>query len=436
MRVGIVGAGITGLALTHYLAERGIDSVTYEAADEPGGVIDSRVVDGRVVEVGPQRLRLTDPIEGLVDDLDLRDALLVADDDLPLYVYANGSLRIVPRSLSAFLTTGLLSPWAKLRVLAEPLTAEGDPDESVADLFARKFGQEAYENLVEPILGGTYGSDPAEMPARHALREVLELEQRRGNLLAPAAERLLGSGETPPPASFEEGLQQLPRALAGAHADRVRLRTPVVALREGTTDGVPVELADGAREQFDRVVVTAPAGATAEIVADVAPDAAEALGQLEYNPLALVHLDSAADAAGFGYQVRRSEPLRTLGVSWNASLFDRDGVYTAFLGGMNDPAVLDLPEDDIGEIAAREFERVMGAEADVLHVERWPDAFPAYDDSWDALERVRLPEEVTLATNYTARMGIPARVREAKRLARTFADGNDAATGDGEPADR
>jgi len=230
--------------------------------------------------------------------------------------------------------------------------------------------------------------------------------------------------------------ESLPRALAGAHAARVRLRTPVVALQEGATggrtDGILVELADGIRERFDRVVLTAPAGATAEIVADVAPDAAAALGGLTYNPLALVHLDADIDATGFGYQVRRSESLRTLGVSWNASLFGRDGVYTAFLGGMNDPAVLDLPEDELGGLAAREFERVMGADADVLHVEKWPDAFPAYDESWHALERVRLPESVSLATNYTARMGIPARVREARRLARRVADDT---TGDGEPTD-
>jgi oxygen-dependent protoporphyrinogen oxidase len=53
----------------------------------------------------------------------------------------------------------------------------------------------------------------------------------------------------------------------------------------------------------------------------------------------------------------------------------------------------------------------------VLHVETWPAAIPAYDDSLDALDAVSLPAGVDLLTNYTARLGIPARVREAERLA-------------------
>lgn len=432
MRVGIVGAGVTGLALTHYLDERGIDSVAYEAADEPGGVIDSRTIDGRVVEVGPQRLRLSEEIETMIDDLgvdgiDLRESLRTADDDLPLYVYADGDRRIVPRSLSDFFTTDLLSWRAKLRVLAEPLTADGSPDESTAELFTRKFGREAYENLVDPILGGTFGSDPARMPAGHALQGVLRLERKRGNLLVPAAERLLGSSKASAPASFDEGLQRFPEALTEAHADRVELGTEVTDADADASD-VSLTLDDGRTERFDRVVVTVPAGDAAGLVESIAPESAAAIDTLTYNPLVLVHLVSDANATGFGYQVRRSEPLRTLGVSWNASLFDRNGVYTAFLGGMNDPAVLDLDASEIGEIAAREFERVMDALADVLHVEKMPDAFPAYDDSWDALDRVDLPETITLATNYTARMGIPSRVREAERLAESLeaeSDGQD-----------
>ncbi|WP_339106079.1 protoporphyrinogen oxidase [Haloterrigena salinisoli] len=422
MRIGIVGAGITGLTLTHSLAERGVDSVTYEAAADPGGVIDSRVVDGRVVEVGPQRLRLTEPIAELVDAVELRGDLVAAADSLPLYVYSGGRLRRVPRSLRGFLETDLLSWPAKLRVLAEPLTGDAKPDESVADVFTRKFGREAYDNLVGPILGGTFGSDPAEMPARHALEPIFELERREGNLLVPAAKRLLGSSESPPPASFEGGLQQLPLALADAHDDRIRFETPVRSIREAE-DEVAVTTADGDVERFDQVVLTTPAGQTADLLREHVPRTAAALDELTYNPLALVHLVSDADATGFGYQVRRGEPLRTLGVSWNASLFDRDGVYTAFLGGMNDGEILDRDGAEIGRIATREFERVLGAEADVLHVETLPAAFPAYDSSWSALDRMQLPERIHLATNYTARMGVPARVREANRLAETFADG-------------
>ena len=134
-RVGVVGAGITGLALTHHLAERGVDAVTFEATDRPGGVIRTGHVDGAVLEWGPQRLRLTDPVRDLVDAAGIAGEVIRADPDLPMYVHANGDLGEVPLSVRAFLRTDLLSIRGKLRVLAEPLTAPGRPEETAAVLF-------------------------------------------------------------------------------------------------------------------------------------------------------------------------------------------------------------------------------------------------------------------------------------------------------------
>lgn len=416
MKVGVVGAGVTGLALTRYLRERDVDVATFEATSEPGGVVESRRVDGRVLEYGPQRFRLTDELEALVDGLGLDDELVVADES-PLYVYADGRLRRVPRSLSAFLRTDLLSWRGKARLLAEPLTAAGRPDESAATLFTRKFGAETYRNLVEPLFGGTFGSDPARMPAEHSLSGVLALEAREGSLLRAAVKRLR-SGETPPPVSFRDGLATLPNALADAHRECLEFDAPVDALREA--DGGYELVVGDRREAVDAVVVTAPAPDAAALLEPVVPEAA-ALRELTYNPLALVHLRADVERDGFGYQVRRDEPLRTLGVSWNASLFDREGVFTCFLGGMTDPGLVDSPPAEIGAIARSEFETVMDASASVLDVTRYPRAFPAYDETWDRLDAFSLPDGLHLATNYTGRMGIPSRVREAERLAATLA---------------
>ena len=417
MRVGIVGGGITGLSLLHYLRERGVDAVCFEASTEPGGVIRSSISDGRVLEHGPQRLRLTGEVESLVEAVGLSRDVVVGDDGLAIYVYAGGKLRAVPRGLRRFVTTDLLSWRGKLRVLGEPLTAPGRPDETVAALFTRKFGEETYRNLIGPLFGGMYASDPARMPARHSLSRLLRLEEREGSLLRAALSRL--GEETPPPASFVDGLQQLPRGIAAEHAARVYLGEAVTDVRRVGT-GYELETV-GRSVSVDRAVLTVPGPAAADLLDGVATDAADALRGLTYNPLALVHLRSEADADGFGYQVRRDEGLHTLGVTWNASLFDREGVYTAFLGGMVDPGVLERDDDALGELAAAEFETVMDDPAEVLDVTRLERGFPAYDDSWDAIEGIDLPAGLDLATNYTSRMGIPSRVREARELSERLA---------------
>jgi oxygen-dependent protoporphyrinogen oxidase len=415
MTVGVVGAGITGLALVHHLRERGVDVVAFEASDRPGGVIRSGRVDGRLLEYGPQRVRLTDGIADLVDAAGLRDELVAADDDLPLYVYADGRLGEVPRSLRAFVRTDLLSVRGKLRLLAEPLTAPGRPEETAAELFTRKFGPEAYRKVIGPLFGGIYGSDPARMPAEHSLSGLMRLEDREGSLLRAALDRI-GSDDAPSPISFRDGLGRLPEALYERHADAIELETPVRSIAPVGGDGYELSVG-GETVAVDDVVITARADRAADLLSEVTPASAEALRRLHYNPLAFVHLRADLDRGGFGYQVARGEGLRTLGVSWNASLFDRDGVYTCFLGGMENPGLVDADAAELGRIATEEFRRVAGVEAEVLDVTRYSRAFPAYDASWAALSDVTLPDGITLATNYTARMGVPSRVREAGRLA-------------------
>jgi oxygen-dependent protoporphyrinogen oxidase len=434
-----------------------VDFVCFEAAPDPGGVVRSERVQGHLLERGPQRIRRTDRVDGLIDDLGLDSEVRTADSDLPVCVYADGDLHPAPFSMAEFGETDLLSAEAKREVLREPFTDPADPDETAADVFTRKFGAETYRNLLGPLFGGIYGSDPAEMPVGHALSGLLKLEKRDGSLLKTAIKRTAGGRDTPAAISFDDGLQRLPEALAAAHADSIRFETPVTRVVRPATRGAESEADDGGEDanweletldgttEVERVVLTTPADLTADLVADLAPDSAAALRALNYNPLALVYLRADLEADGrvspdaLGYQVGFGEELRTLGASWNASMFDRgvraseasagssrakrsDGVYTVFLGGMHDPAILVESAEKLGEIAASEFEQVTGAAADPVDVHRLRRGFPAYDASWDAIDRVELPEGVRLATNYTARMGVPSRIREAEGLAEELAD--------------
>ncbi len=426
--VAVIGAGITGLALTHYLTDRDVDVVTLEASSQPGGVIRSVNYGGTVLELGPQRFRLTDGVSELAEAAGIRDAAVTAPDGLPLYIYASGGLREVPLSIRGLIRTDLLSWRGKLRLLAEPLTDPIHGEETAAAAFRRKFGAEVYRNLIHPLYGGTYGSDPAEMPAEHALDGLMRVESREGSLLRPALRRVRNGGSAPA-VTFERGNQQLATELARTYQDRVRLDTRVESLRD-SGGSYRLGTSDGSLE-VSEVVLTAPASMTAQLLEEVAPGAATGLSELRYNSLAYVFLQSAADVSGLGYQVRRSEPLRTLGVTWNASAFDRDGLFTAFLGGMEDPGILEKPESEIGRIAAQEFETVMDVPAEPLFVNVVTDAIPAYDGSWEAIEGLdaHLPEGIRLATNYTARVGVPGRVREAKRVAQEIAQTDEVSEG-------
>lgn len=417
--VVVVGAGITGLVLCRELSERGRDVVALEARDRPGGVIESRRVRGRVVELGPQRTRLTEPIAELVDELDLQERVVTAPPDLPLYVYRDGRLRRAPLGPAGFLSTDLFSLKGKARFLAEPLAGPPREEESVADYFRRSFGEEGYLHLLGPLFGGIYASDPARMPARHTLIPLWRaFGAPRSFVLSAARRALTGGGDSPPPCSFDEGLSTLTDALGEACGDRLRVDTPASAVTK-TDGGFRVSVDGEGGLEARRVVLTVPAPEAADMLIRGGADGeVEALRRLRYNPLAVVHLESNMDRRGFGYQISLAEEgFATRGVTWNASLFGRRGVITVYLGGMGREEDVSREDDWLTERAAREFEEITGAAARPLSVHRT--TVPAHDESWSALDAglEAVPPGVHVCSNWESQAGIPSRVREARRLA-------------------
>ncbi|MGH7656844.1 MAG: FAD-dependent oxidoreductase, partial [Gemmatimonadales bacterium] len=97
--IAIVGGGISGLALAWELESRGCECRVLEAGSRPGGVIRSGEVQGRVLDWGPQRTRLSAHMVRLIDALGLEPEVLTAPTDLPLLIYREGRLRRVPLKL-------------------------------------------------------------------------------------------------------------------------------------------------------------------------------------------------------------------------------------------------------------------------------------------------------------------------------------------------
>ncbi|WP_458189053.1 protoporphyrinogen oxidase [Haladaptatus sp. NG-WS-4] len=419
MTIGIVGGGLSGLTLHHYLQQAGVESRVFEGSDEPGGVIRSRRVEGRVLDFGPQRTRTTPSIRELVDDLGLQRSVRRAAD-VPLYVYHHGKLRLVPQSVREALDTDLISWAAKLRILLEPFTEGPRADETVEAYLTRAFGPEVAEYYFGPLYGGLYGSHPDEMYVRYTLSRALKNAGIDGSVLKFVLWSVLRGRDPPDVVSFDDGLQTLPTALFDAHANSVSLGTPVESVRQHGA-GYELETAAGTQD-VDELVLTTPADVTADLVASFAPETGGALRRLTYNPMAVVHLHADCNLDSAGYQIQYDEAFRTLGVTANDSLLNRDGVFTCYLGGTKTPELVDWSDERLGRIATEEFETVTGASARPLSVHRLSRGMPAYDRSWTVTDEISLPDTAHLCTNYTSRAGIPGRVRNARTLADDLAE--------------
>src|SRR5262249_31135887 len=145
----------------------------------------------------------------------------------------------------------------------------------------------------------------------------------RSLILAARAMRRPMGGAPPRLATFDGGLETLPRALGAALGDAVRLGVRVRAL-EPLGGRWRVAL-DGGAEQFDRVVLAVPARIAAELLRPLDPSIATALEAIRTVPISVVHLGwrpaLSPDPQGFGVLVPARERRRVLGVIFVSSAY-------------------------------------------------------------------------------------------------------------------
>ena len=222
MRIAIVGGGIAGLAAAYELekareagahADSTLDYALYEARTQLGGSLASEIVNGAVLERGPDSFLTEKPAAAeLCRELGLGGELLPSNDAARktyivvrnrLVELPDGLMFLVPTKLIPTAMTPLFGLSTKIRIgldLLHPARPSGD-DESVAALVRRHFGQEAVDRLADPLLSGIYGGDAEQLSAQTVLPRLVEMETKYGSLtrgMLAARKRMPTGGEVIP----------------------------------------------------------------------------------------------------------------------------------------------------------------------------------------------------------------------------------------------
>lgn len=103
----------------------------------------------------------------------------------------------------------------------------------------------------------------------------------------------LGVNSSPPWRTVTGGSREYVRKISAPFADRIRLNTPVTAVRR-LPDGVEVTTAAGGAERFDQVVLAAHADQALALLADPSPEETRVLKGMPYTPNdTVLHTDAS-----------------------------------------------------------------------------------------------------------------------------------------------
>ncbi len=175
-----------------------IEVILLEAGDRVGGVLHTVRRDGFLIEQSADNFITDVPWAvdlcrriGLGDELiatrtQQRGALVVHRGRL-VRVPA-GFMLLAPARFWSLVTTPILSPQGKMRLLAERFVPRraGDGDESLAAFARRRLGRETFERIVQPLVGGIYTADPEKLSLAATMPRFIEMERRWGSLIRGA----------------------------------------------------------------------------------------------------------------------------------------------------------------------------------------------------------------------------------------------------------
>jgi oxygen-dependent protoporphyrinogen oxidase len=442
----VIGGGLAGLSAAWEAKRAGAQVRVLESAAHPGGVVQSHREAGYLTEDGPNTLMASSPdFQKLLADLGLESEIVeAAPAAKERFVVRDGKLVSVPMSPGQFLTSPLLSPLAKLRVLGEPMAKkrpeETAGEESLAEFARRRFGAEAFTYGLEPFVAGIFAGDPDKLAVRYAFPRMQKMEAE-GSLLGAGwrALRKQRQNGLRRLISFHDGIGTLPRALAAKLTEDLVCNARLLSLQHDSTDAWQAkwQTATGEQQQtFDAVVLAVPAHrlASLPLPAAIATQLAP-LAQIEYPPVSAVFLGYPRHAVahpldGFGALVPRVEQFSILGVLFNSTLFPGRApigqvLLTVFVGGARQPEIALLPEAELAAKVTADIGRLLGitGKPGYQRITRWPKAIPQYNLEHGAMLAVIDTAEKTwpglvLAGSYRGGVSVPQCLETGRAAAR------------------
>jgi oxygen-dependent protoporphyrinogen oxidase len=359
----IVGAGLSGLCVAHFLQKRqpDMDVVILEKSDRTGGAIRTFRENGFQAEWGPH---------GFLDNIAASRQLLTESGldqeaqkaplgDFVRYICMNGKLVLVPQSPPKIIASSLLPFFQKLRVLADLWKKPRLEEQTVSQWITYRFGSGLLP-IADAVFTGTYAGDIDRLSIDGVMPGVRSLEKEAGSVLRGLIRKMRQAKQSqkgsvkrqlPSMISFAQGMSRLPERLAEERS--IFYETPVDALVR-KDDGW--EAAAGSKRFTAAALVLAlPVNQTLSLIRNIPALAGKQppitrIPEAKIATVVMGFTSAAQIPFGFGYLAPEREKRFALGALFSTHMFpgrapEGHVMLEALVGGRRHPEKLELADE-------------------------------------------------------------------------------------------
>jgi oxygen-dependent protoporphyrinogen oxidase len=410
-----------------------LDVTVFEADDHPGGKLRSAQVGDLTLPAGADSFLARKPwAVDLCKELGLGSELVAPQaasallwTDRGLEPFLRDAPFGIPGDIADVFRWPGLSRGGRTRAAKDLLirARKGDDDESIGSLLRRRFGDEATDLAVAPLLEGLFAGDADRLSVRATFPELIAWERSQGSLIRGSQAASRNARRATPGPMFlrpRAGVQVLTEALADRLGARVRCGVSVSEVGF-SGDGFSI-----GGQDFDAVVLATPASVSSQLLAGQDQLSAD-LASIPYASTGVVLMvfpdGTAAELPpSSGFVVPRGKAPMTactfLSNKWPDPAFVTRAVVRCYVGGVGAEDILEADDSDLIQGCARHLSALVALPETPQHaaVIRWPKAMPQYEvGHLDLVARIRggLPEGLFVTGQAYDGVGIPDCVRAA-----------------------
>jgi predicted NAD/FAD-binding protein len=349
MKIAIVGTGIAGNVVAHRLRQDH-DITVFESGAYVGGHTNTVDVyeDGKqfAVDTGfivfndrtyPNFIRILDEIGQESQQSEMSFSVQAEDGGIEYSGSSLNALFAQRRNIVRLPFYRMIRDILRFNATALPNPDNSDESETLgAYLYKNDYSYEFIDHYLIPMAAAIWSAEPVsvlDMPVEFLLKFF-------------ANHRLMQISDRPVWRVIKGGSREYVSKLVAGHQDRIRLNSPVHALRR-IDDRVELHSASGGRETFDYVFVACHSDQALSLIKDATSAEHEVLGAIRYQPNeAILHTDNSLMPkrrrawAAWNYHIPQ-DSTRHVAVTYNMNILQKLEANNQYMVTLNNDQDID-----------------------------------------------------------------------------------------------